>query len=107
MFVELAKHNDPNHQLSESLILFFSRKGQKSDESEFITKFAGIIVNIFSYMYCQKQLPEVSCKKGVLRNFAKFTWKYLSQSLLFKVASLIPFLQCTAGQLLLYCFSSN
>ena len=33
--------------------------------------------------------PEVFCKKGVLRNFAKFTGKYLCQSLFFnKVAGL-------------------
>ena len=33
--------------------------------------------------------PEVLCKKGVLRNFAKFTGKHLCQSLFFnKVASL-------------------
>ena len=33
--------------------------------------------------------PEVLCKKGVLRNFAKFTGKHLSQSLFFnKVAGL-------------------
>ena len=32
-------------------------------------------------------LPEVCCEKGVLRNFAKFTGKYLCQSLFFnKVA---------------------
>ena len=30
-----------------------------------------------------KQLPEAFCKKGVLRNFAKFTGKLLSQSLFF------------------------
>ena len=29
----------------------------------------------------QKQPPEVFCKKGVLRNFAKFTGKHLCQSL--------------------------
>ena len=35
--------------------------------------------------------PEVFCKKGVLRNFAKFTGKQLCQSLLFnKVAGLRP-----------------
>ena len=28
------------------------------------------------------QPPEVFCKKGILRNFAKFTGKYLCQSLL-------------------------
>ena len=35
--------------------------------------------------------PEVFCKKGVLRNFAKFTGKYLCQSLFFnKVTSVRP-----------------
>ena len=35
--------------------------------------------------------PEVFCKKGVLRNFAKFTGKHLCESLLFnKVVSLRP-----------------
>ena len=35
--------------------------------------------------------PEVFCKKGVLRNFVKFTGKYLFQSLfLNKVAGLMP-----------------
>ena len=34
----------------------------------------------------QKQLPDVFCKKGVLRNFAKFTGKHLCQSLFFNKA---------------------
>ena len=35
--------------------------------------------------------PEVFCKKGVLRNFAKFTGKHLLQSLFFdKDAGLRP-----------------
>ena len=33
--------------------------------------------------FLQKQSPEVSYKKGVLRNFTKFTGKHLCQSLLF------------------------
>ena len=33
----------------------------------------------------QKQLPEVLCKKGVLKNFAKFTEKYLRCSYRSKV----------------------
>ena len=74
----------------------------------------------------EKQPPEVLCKKGVLRNFAKFTGKHLCQSLFFnKVAGLrlatslkkrlwhscfpvnfakflrTPFLQNTSGRLLL------
>ena len=39
----------------------------------------------------QKQSPEEFCKKGVLRNFAKFKGKHLCQSLFFnKVAGLRP-----------------
>ena len=39
----------------------------------------------------RKQTPEVFCRKGVLRNFAKFTGKYLCHSLFFnKVACLRP-----------------
>ena len=45
----------------------------------------------FKKVNSQKQPPEVFCKKGVLRNFAKFTGKYLCQSLFFnKVAGLRP-----------------
>ena len=33
------------------------------------------------YKNIQKQLAEVFCKKGVLRNFAKLTVKHLCQSL--------------------------
>ena len=40
-------------------------------------------------MFVQKQLPEVFLKKGVLKNFAKFTGKHLCQGLFFnKVAGL-------------------
>ena len=39
----------------------------------------------------QKQPPEVFCKKGILRNFAKFTGNHLCQSLYFnKIADLRP-----------------
>ena len=39
----------------------------------------------------QKQPPEVFCKKGVLRNFAKFAGKHLCQSFfLNKIAGLRP-----------------
>ena len=38
-------------------------------------------------VFLQKQPPEVFCKKGVFRNFAKFTGKHLYQSHFFnKVA---------------------
>ena len=40
---------------------------------------------------CRSSRPEVFCKKGVLRNLAKFTGKHLCQSLFFKkVAGLRP-----------------
>ena len=32
---------------------------------------------------CRSSRPEVFCKKGVLKNFTKFTGKYLCQSLFF------------------------
>ena len=35
----------------------------------------------------QKQPPEVFYKKGVFKNFAKFTTKYLCQSLFFNKAA--------------------
>ena len=42
-------------------------------------------------MLLQKQPSEVLYKKGVLKSFAKFTWKHLWQSLFFnKVAGLSP-----------------
>ena len=36
---------------------------------------------------CRSGRPEVFCKEGVLRNFAKFTEKHLHQSLLYFEAS--------------------
>ena len=46
---------------------------------------------ISTYMIIFYHCPEVFCKKGVLRNFAKFTGKHLCQSLFSnKVADLRP-----------------
>ena len=43
------------------------------------------------WQYSRNSRPEVFCKKAVLRNFTKFTGKYLCQSLFFnKVAGLRP-----------------
>ena len=51
--------------------------------------------------------PEVFCKKGVLRNFTKFTGKHLCQSLFFnKVAGLRPVTLLKKG-LWYRCFSVN
>ena len=38
-----------------------------------------LCVMLVQYYKLQKQPPEVFCKKGVLRNFAKFTGKHLCQ----------------------------
>ena len=48
-----------------------------------------ILKDICLTNFIKKQPPEVFCKKGVLRNFAKFTGKHLCHRLLFnKVAGL-------------------
>ena len=47
--------------------------------------------NANSFNTFQKQPPDVFCKKGVLRNLAKFKGKHLCQRLFFyKVAGLRP-----------------
>ena len=42
-----------------------------------------LCVMLVQYYKLQKQPPEVFCKKGVLRNFAKFTGKNPAPSLFF------------------------
>ena len=43
------------------------------------------------FIFIRSSRPEMFCKKGVLRNFAKFTGKHLSKRLFFnKVADLGP-----------------
>ena len=79
------------------------KKGVYDFQKQLVTKFInnkGLFLRCF-YGSCifqdtsgseaQKQPPEVFCKKGVLKNFAKFIGKHLCQSLLFnKVAGLRP-----------------
>ena len=49
-----------------------------------------LIINILKWS-CRSSSSEMFCRKGVLRNFAKFTGKHLCQSLFFKkVAGLRP-----------------
>ena len=43
----------------------------------------------YTIFLCRSSRPEVFCKKGVFKNFAKFTEKHLCQNLFFnKVAGL-------------------
>ena len=51
----------------------------------------GLMNAIVPNLIYRSSRPEMFCKKGVLRNFAKFTGKHLCQSLFFnKVAGLRP-----------------
>ena len=43
-----------------------------------------VVIFITFYNICRSSRPEVFCKKGVLRNFTKFTGKHLCQSLILK-----------------------
>ena len=86
--------------------------------------------NVYACLGARNSQPKVLCKKGVFRNFAKFTGKHLYQNLYFnRVAGIrpgilfkkrlwyrsfrvnfvkflgIPFLQNTTGRLLLRCVS--
>ena len=46
-----------------------------------------VYLSLYDLHKCRSSRPEVFCKKGVLRNFTKFTGKHLCQSLFFnKVA---------------------
>ena len=52
-------------------------------------QFLGFLINFVIVISVRSSRPEVFCKKGVLRNFAKFTGKHLYHSLFFnKVAVL-------------------
>ena len=44
-------------------------------------QFLGFLINFVIVISVWSSRPEVFCKKGVLRNFAKFTWKHLYHSL--------------------------
>ena len=63
-------------------------------------QWTSLVIILLINKYCfytlksQKQPPEVSYKKGVLKNFAKFIGKHLCQSLFFnKVAGLWNFIK--------------
>ena len=55
--------------------------------TEFLKVFLSLLDNIVICEISIQKQPDVFCKKGVLRNFGKFTEKHLLQSLVFnKVA---------------------
>ena len=58
--------------------------------SEFVVEDLLICVIVYvNGVQCRSSCPEVFCKKGVLRDFAKFTGMHLCQGLIFnKVAGL-------------------
>ena len=65
------------------------------------THFEFQIFKNLTWMFCHRKrssLPEVFCKKGVLKIFARFTWKHLCQSLFFnKVAGTATLLKIESG----------
>ena len=98
------KHNnDEAVFINWSLITLFLNKTNKyentgyhgmfiSCKSLLTSKQQGFIFLLFgSWSLVRSSYPEVFCKKGVPRNFTKFTGKHLCQSLFFnKVADLRP-----------------
>ena len=65
--------------------------GLTSDLSDFCKQLYLLWIDNLSRFPCRSSRPEVLCKKGVLRNFTKFTGKHLCQSLFFnEVAGLRP-----------------
>ena len=55
----------------------------------------------------QKQPPEVYCRKGVLKSFAKFTWKHLCQSLFFNKVACLRLATFLKKRLWHRCFPAN
>ena len=59
--------------------------------------------NVYFYMILMiEAATEVFCKKGALRNFAKFTGKYLYQSLFFEKAAGGASVWVTASVIMLF-----
>ena len=51
------------------------------------------VISFFYNNHGRKQQPEVFCKKGVLKKFAKFTGKHYLRSLLFDKVAASKFLR--------------
>ena len=54
---------------------------------------------VFGVEKSKNSRPEVFCRKGLLRNFAKFTGKHLCQSLFIKKETLVQVLSCEFGEI--------
>ena len=64
--------------------------------------------NLSFFIKKQKQPQVVFCKKGVLRDFLKFTGKHLCQSLLFnKVAGMTLYSKRETGTRVFLCIFQN
>ena len=53
-----------------------------------------LLADLKDLIYIQKQVPEVFCKKCVLKNFATFAGKYLCQSHFVKKETLADVFSC-------------
>ena len=110
---KLNKTLKTTSKLENSLVTLFSyelltlnMQRYQVNEARFIIHFGRSVITSFSAKILHKiyhsmkpfnenrvrsSRPEVFCKKGVLKNFTRFTGKYLCQSLFYnKVASLRP-----------------
>ena len=58
---------------------------------------------IKGFYKCRSRRPEVFCKEGVLRGFAKFIGKHLCQSLFFNKVEACDFIQKETLAQVLYC----
>ena len=60
-----------------------------------------------AFLFFRSSRPEVFCKKGALRNFAKFTGKHLCQSLIFNKICWLRIANLLKMRLLHRCFPVN
>ena len=88
---ELLTLNMQRHQVNKArFILHFGRSVITSFSAKILHKIYHSM-KPFNENRVRSSRPEVFCKKGVLKNFTRFTGKYLCQSLFYnKVASLRP-----------------
>ena len=78
--------------VQEKLSLISNVQGTSPGTRDVVSYTTSVFIWLFSDRKNKKpkyRSPEVFCKKGVLRNFTKFTGKHLCQSLFFKTAALL------------------